>query len=55
MAKRVAIGISLVVAYVLVSSVLHYLVFPEPLPDASDLPRSGTTVIAGEDLLPKNT
>jgi mannose-6-phosphate isomerase-like protein (cupin superfamily) len=44
-AKRIAIGISLVVGYVLVSSVLHYLVFPEPSPDASDLPRSGTAVI----------
>jgi quercetin dioxygenase-like cupin family protein len=45
MAKRAAIGVSLVVAYVLVSSILHYFVFPEPLPDSSDLPRSGATVM----------
>ena len=44
MARRIAIGVSLVVAYGFVSSLLHYVVFPEPLPDASDLPRSGTTV-----------
>lgn len=44
MVKRVAIGVSLVVAYVLVSSVLHYLLFPEPSPDWSDLPRSGAVV-----------
>jgi mannose-6-phosphate isomerase-like protein (cupin superfamily) len=44
MAKRVAIGVSLVVAYVLVSSVLHYLAFPERSPDSSDLPRRGTVV-----------
>lgn len=45
MAKRGAIGASLIVAYVLVSCVLHYLVFPEPVPDPSDLPRSGTIVL----------
>ena len=45
MAKRIVIGISLIVAYVVVSSVLHYMVFPEPTPDPSDLPRRGTTVI----------
>ena len=44
MTKRIGIVISLVVSYVLVSSVLHYLVFPEPVPDSSDLPRSGTIV-----------
>jgi quercetin dioxygenase-like cupin family protein len=44
MTKRFAIGTSLVVAYVLISSVLHYLVFPERLPDSSDLPHRGTTV-----------
>jgi len=38
------IASSPVLAYVLVGSVLHYLVFPEPEPDVSDLPRSGTTV-----------
>lgn len=35
---------SLVVGYVAVGSVLHYVVFPEPGPDPSDLPRRGTTV-----------
>jgi len=44
MAKRVAIGVAVVVAYVVVSSVLHYVIFPEASPDASDLPRSGTVV-----------
>jgi mannose-6-phosphate isomerase-like protein (cupin superfamily) len=43
-AKRVAIAISLLLAYVFISSVLHFVVFPEPKPDASDLPRSGTVV-----------
>jgi len=44
MAKRLVVGISLVIAYVLVSSVLHYWIFPEPIPEASDLPRAGTIV-----------
>lgn len=43
--KRVAVVISLLSAYVLVSSALHFVIFPEPGPDASDLPRSGTTVV----------
>lgn len=45
MVKRILIGISLLIGYVVVSSVLHYVVFPEPVPDSSDLPQRGTTVV----------
>ena len=37
-------AVSLVAAYVGVSSLVHYVLFPEPGPDPSDLPRHGTTV-----------
>ena len=33
-----------VVAYVIVSSLLHYAIFPEPGPEFSDLPLRGTTI-----------
>jgi len=45
MRKRVAIAIALVTTYVVVSSVLHYVVFPEPFPAPSDLPRAGRTLV----------
>jgi len=41
MRKRVAIAIALVTN----SSVLHYVVFPEPFPAPSDLPRAGRTLV----------
>jgi len=34
----------LVAGYVAISALVHYVVFPEPDPDPSDLPRRGTTV-----------
>jgi mannose-6-phosphate isomerase-like protein (cupin superfamily) len=34
-----------IVAYVGLSSLLHYVVVPEPGPDLSDLPRAGTTIV----------
>jgi mannose-6-phosphate isomerase-like protein (cupin superfamily) len=43
--KKFAIPLSLVVGYVIVSCVLNYLIFPELAADASDLPRSGTTLV----------
>jgi mannose-6-phosphate isomerase-like protein (cupin superfamily) len=45
MRKGGAIAISLVVIYVLISSLLHYVIFPEPFPNPSDLPRAGTTLV----------
>lgn len=35
----------LVAGYVVISSLSHYVLFPEPGPDPSDLPRSGTTIV----------
>jgi uncharacterized cupin superfamily protein len=42
-----ALGISLVaiLSYIGISSLLHYVLFPVPGPDASDLPRRGVEVI----------
>lgn len=45
MRKGLAIAAISVVAYLCVSSLLHYVIFPEPDPDPSDLPRSGTTIM----------
>jgi mannose-6-phosphate isomerase-like protein (cupin superfamily) len=43
--KRILAAIALVAGYVLISSVCHYVLFPEPGPDPSDLPRRGTTIV----------
>jgi len=43
--RSLAIAPSVAVAYLGISSLLHYVLFPEPGPDPSDLPRSGTTVV----------
>ena len=43
--RRVRIVLLLLAGYVAVGSLLHYVVFPEPGPDVSDLPRAGTTVL----------
>lgn len=43
--KKLAIAFVAALAYVCASSLLHYVVFPEPGPDPSDLPRSGTTIV----------
>jgi quercetin dioxygenase-like cupin family protein len=45
MRKGAAIVIALVAIYVLASSILHYVVFPEPFAALSDLPRTGTTLV----------
>jgi len=45
MRKRLAIALSVFLAYVFISSLLHYIIFPEPGPDPSDLPRTGTTIV----------
>jgi hypothetical protein len=45
MRRKLLIALSIVAAYVVVSSLAHYVLFPEQGPDASDLPRSGTTVV----------
>ena len=42
--KRARLALIVVASYVGASSLLHYVVFPEPYADASDLPRSGTTL-----------
>jgi len=44
MKKKLWVTLVAVVGYVAVSSLIHYVLFPEPDPDPSDLPRSGTTV-----------
>jgi mannose-6-phosphate isomerase-like protein (cupin superfamily) len=43
--KRILGVIALVAAYVLISSLFHYVVLPEPGPDPSDLPRRGATIV----------
>jgi quercetin dioxygenase-like cupin family protein len=45
MRKGVATAITLATTYVLVSSILHYMVFPEPFAAGSDLPRTGATLV----------
>jgi mannose-6-phosphate isomerase-like protein (cupin superfamily) len=45
MRKTISAAIVLVVAYVVISSLFHYVLFPEPGPGPSDLPRSGTTIV----------
>ncbi len=42
--KNVLLGIALVVAYVVVSSTIHFVVVPEQTPPADDRPRSGSVV-----------
>jgi len=42
--KGVLVGIALVVAYVVVSSTIHFVVVPERTPPADDRPRSGSIV-----------
>ena len=44
MKRWLVTAVSLVGAYIGVSSLVHYVLFPEPGPDPSDLPRRGTTV-----------
>jgi quercetin dioxygenase-like cupin family protein len=43
--KKLAIALSVIVGYVLVSSIFSYVLFPEAGPDPSDLPRRGTVVL----------
>src|SRR5215831_6875218 len=43
--KRILAALALVAGYVVISSLCHYVFFPEPGPDPSDLPRRGTTVV----------
>jgi len=45
MRTRVRAAVLLVAGYVLASSLFHYVLFPEPDPDPSDLPRRGTTIV----------
>lgn len=45
MKRILAIVLLLVTGYVGVSSLLHFVLFPELGPESSDLPRSGTTVV----------
>jgi quercetin dioxygenase-like cupin family protein len=45
MRKAIWATVVLVAAYVVISSLFHYVLFPEPGPDPSDLPRSGTTIV----------
>ena len=45
MRRKVRTAVLLGAGYVLVSSLFHYVLFPEPDPDPSDLPRSGTTIV----------
>ena len=44
MRKKLRTTALVVGGYVVVSSLVHYGLFPEPEPDPSDLPRSGTTI-----------
>lgn len=48
MKKKLRATLMLIVGYLAVSSLCHYVLFPEPGPDFSDLPRRGTTVGNGE-------
>lgn len=43
--KKAKLLLIVVAAHVAVSSLLHYVLFPEPYPIQSDLPRRGTTVV----------
>ena len=43
--KKLAIALSLIVGYVVVSSLFAYVLVPEAGPDPSDLPRRGTIVL----------
>lgn len=45
MRRKLRAAVLVVAMYVALSSLLHYAVFPEPGPDPSDLPRSGTTIV----------
>lgn len=45
MRRKLWATVLLIAVYVAVSSLFHYVLFPEPGPDPSDLPRSGTTVV----------
>jgi mannose-6-phosphate isomerase-like protein (cupin superfamily) len=45
MRRKLWTAIVLVAGYVVVSSLFHYALFPEPGPDPSDLPRNGTTIV----------
>ena len=45
MRKAIAICLSLLASYLVISCILNYLVFPEPFADPSDLPRRGTTLV----------
>lgn len=44
MSKKIWLAPVLLATYVVVSSLLHYVILPEPEPDQSDIPRSGATV-----------
>ena len=43
--KRILAALALVAGYVVISSLCHYVLFPEPGPDPSDLPRRGMTIV----------
>lgn len=45
MRKTLWAAILLVAAYAVIGSLFHYVLFPEPGPDPSDLPRRGTTIV----------
>jgi mannose-6-phosphate isomerase-like protein (cupin superfamily) len=44
MRRSLATAGAVIAGYLVVSCVLHYLVFPEPDPDPQDIPRSGTVL-----------
>ena len=45
MMKAIRITLAILVGYCALSSLVHYVVIPEPGPDPSDLPRKGTTIL----------
>ena len=43
--RRILAALALVAGYVVISSLCHYVLFPEPGPDPSDLPRRDMTIV----------
>jgi len=43
--KKIKLPLLLIVAYLAISCIFNYLIFPEPLADPSDLPRSGAVLV----------
>jgi len=43
--KKIKLPLFLIVAYLAISCIFNYLIFPEPLADPSDLPRSGAVLV----------